>query len=552
MRKKINTLLTFLILNIYNTSLPQVKPDFSNDEYFKLVVIFTNDIHGGIGKSKATFINPDFPPIIGGGEVASRYIFKVREEATRNGYGFLLLDAGDIYQGTPVGTLTKGKAVVEYMNYVKYDAVCVGNHDFDDGWENLKKLAEYAKFPFLGANIYRKSTDKLAEFVKPYIMKEFDRIKIAIVSVTTSLIPEISYPEHIKDLEFKNEVEVLRKLVPEVKKKGADIVILSTHSYLPYNLEEAYKNMLKKIETGYDFTKHPVSAMEIAHAVPDIDIIFSGHVHKGFYEPWEDPDNHTLIFQNYANGTNLGHVIFYIHKKTKTLAGYNFVDDRGAIFTLFEDEFYPDTILAKKLDSLIKVSERGLDEVIGIAIGNFTRSREGESSMGNLVVDAMREAVRADVAFSNYGGIRADLQSGPITPRDIFRVMPFENRIVVVNVTGNFIKELIEDKVSGSGRGMLISGCRVVIDKTKPDREKVVELKIGGQTFIPSKIYKLAVTDYLLEGNSGFVRLTTIPSSQINYTGIMVRQAIINYISKHSPLKPTIDWRWKIVNHIKP
>lgn len=548
MRKRAALLIVFFLLGIFGLSPCQVNPDFPDDEYFKLVVIFTNDIHGGIGRTEATFINPGFPPWIEGGAAAGRYIFKVREKARKNGWGFLLLDAGDIYQGTPVGTLTKGKAVVDYMNFVGYDAVCIGNHDFDDGWENLKKLAEYANFPFLGANIYRKSTGKLAEFVKPYIIKEFNGIRIAIVSATTSLIPEMSYPEHIEDLEFKNEVEVLKKLVPEVRKKGADIVILSTHSYLPYNLEEAYREMLEKIKSGYDFTKHPVSAMEIAHAVPGIDIIFSGHIHKGFYKPWEDPDNHTLIFQNYANGTNLGHVIFYIHRKTKTLAGYDFVDDRGAIFTLFEDEFFPDTTLAKMIDSLVQIAEKGLDEVIGTASGNFTRTGEGESSMGNLVVDAMREAVGADVAFSNFGGVRADLRAGPVTPRDIFRVMPFGNRIVIVNVTGRFIKELIEDKVSGDGRGMLVSGCRVVIDRKKPDGKRVVELKIGGKTFIPDKTYRLAVSDYLVEGNSGFDRLTTVPSSQINYTGIMVRQAIIDYITRHTPVKPTIDGRWKIIN----
>ncbi|MFA5729260.1 MAG: metallophosphoesterase, partial [Candidatus Neomarinimicrobiota bacterium] len=127
-------------------------------DYLKIVTIFTNDIHGGIDRSEASFINPDFPPMLGGGAVAGRYIYQKRQEAEKNGWGFLLIDAGDFYQGTPMGTLSEGEAVIEYMNAVGYDVLTVGNHDFDNGWKNLKKLSEMANFPFLASNLYRQST----------------------------------------------------------------------------------------------------------------------------------------------------------------------------------------------------------------------------------------------------------------------------------------------------------------------------------------------------------------------------------------------------------
>jgi len=184
---------------------------FPTKDYLKIVTIFTNDMHGGIDRSEASFINPDFPPMLGGGAVAGRYILQKRQEAAQNGWGFLLIDAGDFYQGTPLGTVSEGEAVIEYMNTVGYDALTIGNHDFDNGWKNLKKLAEKANFPFLATNLYRKSTGKLAEFVKPYIIKEIQEIKIGIIGATLSATPSMSYPEHIEDLDFRPEIEGIKR-----------------------------------------------------------------------------------------------------------------------------------------------------------------------------------------------------------------------------------------------------------------------------------------------------------------------------------------------------
>ena len=518
---------------------------YSEDEYLKVVIIFTNDIHGGIARTEAGFINPDFPPILGNGAAAVYYINRVREEAKENGWGFLLLDAGDIFQGTPIGTLSKGEAIIDFMNIAGYDAVCIGNHDFDLGWQNLKKLSEQANFPLLGANIYRYSTGEVAEFATPYIIKEIQGIKIGIIGVCTTVTPSLSFPEHIKDIDFRAEVPTIRYWLPKMRAEGAQIIIMVNHTWLPYDPEKGYLEMLEKIKNGDNFTGRGVNSQEIAHAIPGIDIIFSGHIHKGFNDPWEEPYNHTLIFQNYANGTNLGHVNFFTHRKTGTLAGYDYVSDGSAIFTLFEDEFFLDTTTVRIIEKWVKKAESGFDEIIGVAKGNFMRSNAGESAMGNLITDATRIRVNADIAFTNYGGIRADLSAGHIMPRNLFTVMPFGNRIVVFNVTGKFIKSLIEDKVAGNSRGMLVSGCKIVIDRSRPDKNRVKEFLVNGRLIDEEKIYRFAVSDYLAEGNSGYGRLTEVPTEKINYTGILIRQALIDYVSKNSPLTPELDGRWK-------
>jgi len=535
--------LFLVIITLQSFLIGQNPAEFPDDEFLKVVTIFTNDIHGGIDRSEASFINPDFPPMLGGGAVAGRYIMQKRQEAEENGWGFLLLDAGDIYQGTPLGTLSEGEAVIEYMNVVQYDVLTVGNHDFDNGWENLKRLSEIAEFPFLAGNLYRQSTGELAEFVKPYIIKEYQGIKIGIIGATLSSTPSMSFPEHVEDLDFKTEIEALEKYLPEVKAQGVQTVIFLTHAWLAYDPEIGYRDMMKKMSEGGTITNS--STQEIAHHVPGIDVIFSGHLHKGFYEPWEDPVNHTLIFQNYANGSNLGHVNFYIHRKTGTLAGYDFVNDAGAIFTLFEDDFLPDTNIAKQIDYWVRKAEAGFDEVIGLATAPINRSGSGESPMGNLTVDAMRISANADIAFSNYGGVRADISAGPITPRHIFSVMPFGNRVVIIKVKGSFLKALVEDRVSGTSRGMLISGAEIVIDRSKPDGSRVVSFKINGEMVEADRDYTLAISDYLAEGNSGYDRLTTISPDQINYTGILFRQAIIDYIKRNSPIHPRTDGRWQ-------
>ncbi len=537
------SILFFLIALLVLPSL--VAMDYPSDEYLKVVTIFTNDIHGGIDRSEASFINPDFPPTLGGGAVAGRYILEQRREAEKNGWGFLLLDAGDIYQGTPIGTKSEGEAIIEYMNTVGYDVLTVGNHDFDNGWQNLKKLSELAHFPFLASNLYRLSTDKLAEFVQPYIIKEIQGIKIGIIGATLTSTPSMSFPEHVADLDFRPEIEGIKKYIPELRAQGVNTIIVSTHAWLAYDPEEGYKEMMAKRKNGEIPEDYGSSAQEIANRVPGIDAIFSGHLHHGFYEPWEDPVNHTLIFQNYANGSNLGHVNFYIHRKTGTLAGYDFVSDDGAIFTLFEDDFLPDTAIARQIDQWVQKAEAGFDEVIGLATGPVSRSNSGESPMGNLLTDAMREASSADIAFSNHGGVRADLRAGAITPRHVFSVMPFGNRVVVLKVTGEFLQALVEDRVSGSSHGMLISGAEIVIDRSKPDGSRVNKFYIGGKPIEMEKEYMLAVSDYLAEGNSGYDRLTTISPEQINYTGLLLRQSLIDYIKLHSPIKPGTDGRWK-------
>lgn len=520
---------------------------YPEEDYQKITIIFTNDIHGGVDRMEARFMNPEFPPLIGGGAAVVHYIDAVREKAAKENVPVLVVDAGDFFSGRPIGSRTEGEAVIDYMNMAGYDAMTVGNHDFDQGLDVLKARAKQARFPFLGANIIQDSTGNVPEYLDPYVMVDAVGIRIAILGLSTTITPDLSFPDHVAGLTFLPEIETAQEWIPRLKEMGAELIVVETHAWTPYDRKEAYQQLLEDMRNkAIRPEKHGPNALEIAAMVPGIDIMFSGHVHRGFYEPYVDPVNHTLIFQNYANGTNVGHVNVYVHKETKELAGYDFAVDNSALITMVEDEFWLD----EKADSILSAAkakaEEGFHEVLTVLPQPLRRSSEGQSLLGNMICDAMTTVGDADVAFSNFGGVRADLNPGPLTPADLFNVLPFGNIITVFQVPGSFIQKLIEDRVSGNSRGMLVSGIKVTVDRRKPNGERVTIHSIQGEPFDPDKTYKLAISDYLAEGNSGYGRLTEISEDHRMNTGIMIRQALQEYITDHNGLKKTsVDDRWE-------
>ncbi|MEA2104018.1 MAG: bifunctional UDP-sugar hydrolase/5'-nucleotidase [Candidatus Cloacimonadota bacterium] len=511
----------------------------------KLNIIFTNDIHGGIDAVPATFLNPDFPPPFGGGAASATYINRIRKNAKENGEEFLLIDAGDFFQGHPIGTMTNGTAIIKYMNMVHYDAMTIGNHEFDAGYEELKKTLSLAKFPIVCANIVLKETGAIIPEAVPYIIKEFDGIKIGIIGICTEETPMMSFPEHIKGLKFLSVSKTVEKYKKIVKQKGADIIIVLGHLGIPYDVESAYQHDIVEGHINDPNRRWPDNAMHLAHKVPGIDIIFAGHIHKGYKKPWEEPDNHTLIFQNYAYGSNLGHIIITVDEVSETISGYElpaYLD--GDLISMASEEILPDPIVKKTIDSLQAIAEKGMDEYIGEATIHLTKEGASQSLIGNTVMDAMREETNADFAFLNLGGVRDNITKGPVTYRDVFKVLPFESRIVTMDISGAKLKEILEFRVSGSRHGIRISGGKVVNNRNYPNFERITNLEINGKTWSPDSIYTVATTDFLMQGNAGLTLLTKIPENQITYYNIVIRDALANYFRTHKKVAAKIDDRW--------
>lgn len=515
-------------------------------EELLLDIMFTNDIHGGIDRYEATFMNPEFPPMLGGGGSAATYIKSVKSKASDSRTN-LLVDAGDFFQGHPVGTVTDGRAVMDYFNSIGYDVLVIGNHEFDIGEERLVPTLEMANFPILSCNIVKKGTDELVDYVRPYVIIEKLGIKIGVIGVTTTDTAQMSMVDNIKNVDFRPAKESVEKYVKVVRDQNVDLVIVVGHMGLPYDPEPVYEKRYLSGEERDEVRRWGYDSQEIAHEVEGIDVLFGGHMHKGFKDAWEDPDTHTLVFQGYAYGSNVGHVTLKIDKDTKTISGYEPpAIYEGVLVTVFEDEFIPDQEIGNVILEQQVIAEEGMDDPIGEASVHLTRlGSDAQNVIGNMVCEAMLGYTGADFAFMNLGGIRDEIGKGTITYRDVFKVMPFDNQIIMAEVSGAFLKDIIEARVAGSRHGLRVAGIKVVYSKKRDSQDRVTLLEIGGEPWSATKMYKITTTDFLMQGNAGLQLLTKVPEENITHYEMGLRDAIVEYIKYNSPISSQIDDRWE-------
>ncbi|MDD4310350.1 MAG: bifunctional UDP-sugar hydrolase/5'-nucleotidase [Candidatus Cloacimonetes bacterium] len=519
-------------------------------EDLRLDIMFSNDVHGGIDRAQATFMNPEFPPQLGGGGSAATLIKKVRslKGPTRDS---MLLDAGDFFQGRPVGTVTKGTAVIEYMNAIGYDAMTIGNHEFDILQRDLVETLKLAKFPILTCNVIDTKTNQIPFYAIPYIVVERMGVKIGILGFTTTDTEKMSFPDNVRDIKFlpeKPEVAKYVKILREQEK--VDLVIVLGHAGLPYDVESTYLSRYDAQGNPRSAERYAVwgyDAQEIAREVEGIDLFIGGHMHRGIPQPWIDPVTQTMVIQGYAYGSNLGWLTLKIDPETKTISGYESPAVReGSMITLFEDEFIPDEELGSMIAEQVAIAEKGMDEIVGSAGVYLSRTNvDAQSLMGNTIVDAMRTEVGADFGFMNLGGVRSDIKSGPVTYRNVFDVMPFDNMVVSFKCNGEFLRKVIETRVEGGRHGMIVSGGKVIYSKKQKDFERVTSLEIAGEPWDPNRIYTVATTDFLMQGNAGLNILIQVPETDITYHQVNLRDAIVNYFKKNSPIRTKIDDRWK-------
>lgn len=511
----------------------------------RLEILFTSDIHGHIDRGDATFLSSEFPPPLGGGASAATYVGDVRREAAASGAGVLLFDSGDLFQGTPLGAATAGGAVIEWMNRMGYDAATLGNHDFDRGRENAERLCRLAKFPVLVSNLRDSTTGEPPAWVRSAVTLERAGLRIAVLGYITESTTEMSFAKNVAGLGFRPVIEQLREDVARVRQDGADLVIVLLHHGMPYvsEVEPAYRAMLEREARGA--LEHPgMDAMELAHAVAGVDLFFGGHTHQGLDRPWEDPRTHALVFEPYANGSSLGHVTLLVDPGTRRPVGYQTHFDRGVLLTLLEDEVWPDTTESRILGAEVAGAERGLSDVVARTEVPLAGGPAESGLLGFLMADAFRVELAADCAIQNTGGVRGSLTPGEITERDLLQVAPFGNDMVTMRVSGSLLRELLEDKLRGRAGGLFVSGIRLRYDPARPDGSRIVELEVAGAPIDTGRVYTLAVTNYLAEGNSGMERLQQVPASDISPAGFTDREILGRYLRRLGVVRLKNDGRW--------
>lgn len=504
-----------------------------------LNILHTNDIHGGILERPATFLNPDFPPSVGGGAWIASFVDDARRHCEESGEYMVLVDAGDIWQGTPVGGFDSGASVVEWMNAVGYDMMTLGNHDFDRGAETALRNAALADFPVICAN-FETSGGTVPEGITPYIIMDFGEARTAFIGLTTPDTRTLVDEAGLEGYAFPDEVSSLERCIGEARDAGAGTIVLVSHLGQPPDPEVYLERVFSAWSRGEEYTKSfALNNAELTCLVSGIGAVISGHIHVGLSEPWVNPLTHSIIVQGYGNGTGIGWLRLWIDSETGTVTGFDC--PMGEEYTsLLHEQFWPDSSVSALVESYRQVAEAGMDEVVGEALSEIPRGA-AEHPLGRLVADAIRWKTGADVALMNRGGIRASIPRGPVTARTVYNALPFEEDILAFRVTGAELLEILETGMQGRRRDMQISGFTCGRDQSRPDGSKIIEPMVNGEPLDRGAEYTFATTGYLAYGSVGYGILT---SFEPWHTGYNLMETVLEYVKAFSPIEP--DYRDRV------
>lgn len=474
--------------------------------------LYTNDIEGGLSPSTAWWMNPYFPPPLGNAAAAATYIADQRRAAQENGYGFLLFDTGDAFMGNPIGEFSDGLAVADYFNACGYDVLSPGNHDYDRGVETFRNFVAHVEADVLGSNIVYEDTRAPVDYLRQYVIREVMGVRIGMFSVLTEYMEGMTTPERFKNHDVLPEIETARRFVDTLRAHDVDLVFMLSGAGLRHD-------------------------KRVAEQVPGIDVIFGSHSATALEEPYEDSINHTIIVQSYGHLTSIGFLDLQIDTRTRRIAGYH-----GELVDLFSEDLAEDTAMLALVQKWDQVTQKGFDEVIGYSQEELSRTGFEESTMGNLITDAMREYFNVDVAIHNAGGIRANLPKGEVTFRDCYKIDALSNTAVTMRVTGRELREILEVGVNGHHAIFQVSGLRMVYDTKRPPMDRVVSVTLGeGVPLDSAAEYSLVTNSFLAAGGGDYIVFKKGRDAEDTMT--YLRNVIAEYIHRHSPVSVRLDGR---------
>ena len=446
-----------------------------------VVIMHTNDLHGQL-LPKGN---------IGGIAQISTIIRSARPD--------LILDAGDISTGTFLADEFKGAPTILAMNKIGYTAGTIGNHEFDYGQDALRLRLREAKFPMLSANLQTPVSE-----IKKFTIVSEKGIRFALIGLTTEEVKTKSHPNQVGNITVLDTVKTIEQLLPQIRPKS-EFIIAMVH------LEDEEEK-------------------RIASAFPEIRLLIGGHNHSALGPIWLDK---TLVAKTGVSGANVGRVDLEFENKKLTR-----MDARLIPVT----KVPPDPDIVKILEPFNNKVKAKMAEPIGEAAEELPYSRTVESPLANIVADAFREKGRTQIAIHNIGGIRAKIPKGNITWGNAFEVLPFQNTMVTLRLTGAQLKKTLEHGLMPTVGMVALSGVRVQFDRTKPAGQQVVSaLLVDGTAVDDSKLYTLATNDFVVAGGDSFTELGK--GTDITDTGILLRDVLVDYIKAHRVLTPVVDGR---------
>jgi 2',3'-cyclic-nucleotide 2'-phosphodiesterase/3'-nucleotidase len=436
---------------------------------------------------------------IGGAAVVAGFV-----EAERLAVGgeVLLVDSGDMMQGSALSNLTRGAAVIDFMNSAGFDACAIGNHEFDWGIEVLKERIAQAKFPFLCANVFLEEGETRPDWATPSTVVEKAGLKIGIVGVVTTGVPSLVNPKHLGGLRFERPSPIVNGLASRLREGGAQLVVVLAHIG---GSQEEDGTVVGPLATFVSELK-------------GVDAVFGGHSHTVV----SGTVGTVPVVISASNGRAIGILRLEVDPEGGTSSPVE-----QSVERTFVEDVAPHEGVESIVASLQKKFAGEMDKVVAVAAEEIWRGRQ-ESPLGNLICDVMRERVGATVAFQNSGGIRSNLGEGPITVREMYKMLPFDNTMVTMYLTGEQIRQLLERGTSENGV-VQSSGLSYSYRPQDPggDRIKHVALE-GGTPLQPEELYLVTTNDYMASGGDRYEIFGH--GKEIINTQILLRDAVIAWM----------------------
>ncbi|MEQ9878381.1 bifunctional UDP-sugar hydrolase/5'-nucleotidase UshA [Pectobacterium aroidearum] len=516
---------------------PVMSMAWEKDKTYAITILHTNDHHGH-------FWHNDYGEY--GLAAQKTLVDQIRQEVASKGGSVLLLSGGDINTGVPESDLQDAEPDFRGMNMVGYDAMALGNHEFDNPLSVLRQQEKWAKFPLLSANIYQKSTNQ--RLFKPYALFDKQGVKIAVIGLTTDDTAKLGNPEYFTDIEFRNPSTEAKQVVEQLRKsEKPDVIIAATHM------------------GHYDDGNHGSNApgdVEMARSLPAgyLDMIVGGHSQDPVcmaqenkkqvdYVPGTpcapDRQNGTWIVQAHEWGKYVGRADFTFRNGELKLEHYQLIPinlkkkvekDGKTERVFYTQEITQDADVMKMLTPF---QEKGQAQ-LGIKIGSVKGKLEGDrnqvrfrqTNLAHVLLSAQLERAGADFAIMSGGGVRDSIESGDITYKDVLKVQPFANTLVYVDMKGSDVEKYLavaaNKKVDSGAYAQFLNVSLTA------DGQGVQNVKIKGEPLQADKVYRMATLNFNAMGGDGYPRLDNLPG-YVN-TGFVDAEVLKQYIEKHSPL----------------
>ncbi|WP_299698752.1 bifunctional UDP-sugar hydrolase/5'-nucleotidase [uncultured Tateyamaria sp.] len=446
------------------------------------------------------------------------------KKASLDNQNVVVLDAGDPFQGSLFYTTYKGAAEAEFMEQMGYDAMAVGNHEFDDGPQGLADFIEKVSFPVISGNLDLSAEETLSGKVENHVVLEVGGKKIGVISALATDTVETSSPG--PNVVFQDEIEALQADVATLQGEGVDIIIALNHVGLNKDLA-------------------------IAEAVDGIDVVIGGHSHTLMSnDDAETPAYPTMVddaavAQAYAYTKYLGHL-------TVTF------DDDGNVTAASGDPMLLDASVEPNTDFLARIAEMGapIEEMKTRVVAEAAEAIEGgrdtcramECPMGSLIADAMLDRVKdqgIEIAIQNGGGIRASIDAGEVTMGEVLTVLPFQNTLSTFQVSGAAIVAALENGVGqiedGAGRFPQVAGMSYAFDVAKPAGERVSDVMVGDAPIDMDKLYGVVSNNYVRNGGDGYAMF--VDAENAYDFGPDLADVTAEYLAAQGPFTPYTDGR---------